>query len=63
VPAWLAFYLGNARSRVAGLLLLMVTMHSGGSGQSFFNVMEPQAVLIVVAGSPAVWAAIDPVRQ
>jgi steroid 5-alpha reductase family enzyme len=91
VPAWIAFYLGNATSQAAAILLLMVTLHGGRLGyylaarwrrytrtyggdprylrfvqelspgywwKSFAKVMEPQAVIIILIGSPAVWGVL-----
>ena len=95
VPAWLAFYLGDAHSQYAAVLLLMVSLHGGRLGfylaarwrrytkvhggdprylklvrehspgywwKSCLRVMEPQAVLIVVVGSPAVWGVLASAR-
>lgn len=91
VPAWLAFWVGDARSQIAALLLLMASLHGcrlgwylaarwrrylpvyGGDPRylgfkekyspgywwkSFFAVMEPQAVVIILVGSPAVWGIL-----
>lgn len=91
VPAWIAFWLGDARTQIAALLLLMASLHGcrlgwylaarwrryvrmhGGDPRylgfaekyspgywwkSFFAVMEPQAVVIIVIGSPAVWGIL-----
>lgn len=91
VPAWLAFWLSDASSQTAALLLMMVSLHGcrlgwylaarwrryaktiGGDPRylefrkkyspgywwkSFFCVMEPQALVIILIGSPAVWGIL-----
>ncbi|HEY1966602.1 MAG TPA: DUF1295 domain-containing protein [Pseudonocardia sp.] len=97
VPAWFAFWLApGARTQVAALLLLMVSLHGcrlgwylasrwrryarkyGGDPRylgfkqkytpgywwkSFFCVMEPQAVVIVLIGSPAAWGILANQRE
>lgn len=91
VPAWIAFYLADAHSQTAALLVLMVSLHGGRLGfylaarwlryskvhggdprylgfkrdlspgywwKSFFKVMEPQAIVIILVGCPAVWGIV-----